>query len=480
MPWRLTPREQPWLLPPSVSDLLPDDHPVRLILDFLDLLPDTTWAKLGIPQQPDPRGAPAYPPQVLLAVWLYGFMTGTRSSRKLETACREQLPFRWLTGGATPDHNTLWRFYQTHRPDCRELLRQTVRMAVRVGCVDWAVQAVDGTKIQGSAAKAKSYDAAELEALIGRADQAIATLEAQNTGGDDPAPGHLPAALADANVRRARLQAALTEATTTGHAVNLTDPDARLMKGRQGTVAGYNAQAMVAPIAADHGGGMLITGALVTQDANDQHQLVPMLAEAQALTEALPAVTAADAGYLSGPNLAACAAAGLTVVIPDGHRYPADPYHKHRFAYDAATDSYRCPEGQQLRYSHRKHKRGEAPMLIYQAPAAACRECPAFGRCTTNRHGRRIERGLEEQQRDAHHGWMQTATAKALYRLRKQLVEPVFGLLKEHHGARRFLLRGLANVGHEWTLLATGFNLKMLWRVLRNRGWSLGSLGHAA
>ena len=81
----------------------------------------------------EPWGGTPEHPRVLLNVWLYGFMTGIRSSRKLEVACREQIPFLWLTGWQHPDHNTLWRFYQTHRHPMRRLLKYTVRTAVEVG-----------------------------------------------------------------------------------------------------------------------------------------------------------------------------------------------------------------------------------------------------------------------------------------------------------------------------------------------------------
>ena len=109
-------------------------------------------------------------------------MTGVRSSRKLEGACRDQIPYLWLTGWQRPDHNTLWRFYQAHRSNLRVLLRQTVRTAVRLDLVDWAVQAVDGTKVAGNAATSRVYDRAGLEQLMERTDRAILDLEAQNEG----------------------------------------------------------------------------------------------------------------------------------------------------------------------------------------------------------------------------------------------------------------------------------------------------------
>ena len=105
-------------------------------------------------------------------------MTGIRSSRKLEAACRDHIPFLWLTGWQHPDHNTLWRFYQAYRSAMRWPLKHAVRTAVEVGLVDLAVQALDGTKIAANAAGDQTYDAAGLERLLAKTEGAIEELEA--------------------------------------------------------------------------------------------------------------------------------------------------------------------------------------------------------------------------------------------------------------------------------------------------------------
>ena len=172
MPLRPVNREQAWLLPPALDELLAQDHPARFVAAFVDGLPRDAWLEMEIDLDGDPLGAPAYHPRVLLNVWLYGFMTGIRSSRKLEVACREQIPFLWLTGWQHPDHNTLWRFYQTHRQSMRWLLKCTVRTVVEVGRLDLAVQAVDGTKVAASAAGDQTCDMARLEKLLARTEDA--------------------------------------------------------------------------------------------------------------------------------------------------------------------------------------------------------------------------------------------------------------------------------------------------------------------
>ena len=207
MTWRRMDREQAWLLPPSLDDLLPDDHPARFVAGFVDGLTKEEWAAFGVNVDGQALGAPAYHPRALLSIWLYGFMTGIRSSRKLEAGCHDQIPYLWLSGWQHPDHNTLWRFYQAHRTKLRGLLRQTVRTAIRLELIDWAVQAVDGTKMEANASPAQTYDRRGLERLLERTNQAIADLEAQNEGGDDPPPPRLPPELREAKRLRERVLA---------------------------------------------------------------------------------------------------------------------------------------------------------------------------------------------------------------------------------------------------------------------------------
>ncbi len=124
MPMRSFSREQAWLMPPTLDDLVPEDHPLRFAAAFVDVLDAEAWEELEFDLQDDPRGAGACHPRALLGVWIYGFMAGVRSCRKLEPAFRDQVPYTWLTGMHKPDHNTLWRFYKAHRDRMRTLLRQ--------------------------------------------------------------------------------------------------------------------------------------------------------------------------------------------------------------------------------------------------------------------------------------------------------------------------------------------------------------------
>lgn len=474
MPIRPLSRERSWMLPPTLDELVPLDHPARFVAEFVQALKRSEWATMEIAIDGDPLGAPSYDPHTLLCVWLYGFMTGVRSSRKLEGACRDQLPYLWLTGWEHPDHNTLWRFYQAHRESMRALLKRTVRVAVQTGLVDLAVQAVDGTKVRGNAAKERTYDREGLTKLLARTEATIRDLEAQNSTGGDAAPPRLPAVLAQKQALRDAVTKALEDVGLEDGPKrrNLTDPDAQLMKSRSGYVAGYNAQAMVSPLAPAAGRtGLFITGTAVSTSPADQEQLVPMIKQAQENTGRPAELTLADGGYHSGANLDACAEPGYPVAMPESNRAarppePPAPYAADAFVYQEETDSYTCPEGQPLRFVGDKQQRGQLVGRVYLAVAATCRACPAFGVCTKNRRqGRMLQISSSDPALRRHRTWMATPEAKAAYRQRKQLPEPTFGILKEQQDGRRFWLRGLQRVRAEWDLLATTFNLRTLARV---------------
>ena len=478
MPLRPLNREQVWMLPPTLGELIPNDHPARFVAEFVDALDRTDWIELGIGPDGEPLGAPAYHPRALLCIWLHGFMTGIRSSRKLEAACRDQVTYLWLTGWQHPDHNTLWRFYQAHRDAMRKLLKYTVATAIELDLIDLAVQAVDGTKIAANAAGDRTYDATELQRLLKRTEAAIVELEAQNEGGDDAPPARLPEALQTAKKLHQRVRDAMNHLAQQGKMkrVNLTDGDAQLMKGRSGIITGYNAQAMVSPLNPETAkrSGLLITAVEVVNSAADSGQLAPMLEKSEELTGQRVPITLADGGYHTVASLEVGARRNQTLVMTE--RYHSElqgPYFKDNFIFNSETDSYTCPHGHQLLFRGFRHsKRGASGQYrVYRASRTDCRTCPAFGVCTKDKHtGRALWINSSEELLLKHRQWMNTDAARSLYSRRQELSEPTFGILKEQMNARRFLLRGMVNVRAEFNLLATAFNLRTLWRVWAKLG----------
>ena len=232
-----------------------------------------------------------------------------------------------------------------------------------------AIQAVDGTKVVANASLNRSYDAEGLRGLLDRVERAIEDLEAQNEAGEDTAAAHLPRELADKEVLREKVKQAMDDlASQKRHKrINLTDPDARLMKGRQGIVAGYNAQAMVSPTETDGGAtGMLVTAVDVVDAANDNAMLAPMMERALETTGTKSQMTLADAGYFAASHLAECSRRGQQVVVSESRqRFLKDPYHKDRFIYDEQSDSFTCPQGQTLKFIRIQHTNG-VPLRLYR------------------------------------------------------------------------------------------------------------------
>ena len=297
-----------------------------------------------------------------------------------------------------------------------------------------------------NATRDRTYDAERGSRLLNRLEKAIADLEAQNEAGEDAPAVHLPEKLADKRALKEQVKQAMDDLASQGSPkhINLTDKDARLMKTRQGIVAGYNAQAMVSPTEPAGGAtGMLVTAVDVVDEANDNAMLAPMMERAEETTGTKAQTTLADAGYFAGSHLEECASRGQQVVVSESRRrFLKDPYHKDQFTYDEQSDSFTCPQGQTLHFVRIQHANG-VPLRLYRASGAVCQACPAFGVCTRAREiGRSLAVGPHDAVLRRHRAWMATSAAKEAYRLRKQLVEPVFGIIKEQQMARRFLLRG--------------------------------------
>ncbi len=458
-------------MPPTMEELLEEDHPARVVAAFVDALSADDWTELGIALEPRPMGVPAYHPRALLGVWLYGFMCGVRSSRKLEAACREQLPYIWLSGGGRPDHNTLWRFYQAHREQLRALLRKTIQTAAELDLIDWTLQAVDGTKIQGDASNRWTLTEEQLDRLEQRTLLEIRQMEEAHDIGNADAP-NLSQPLGEARklLHRVRMAQHQLRLSDNQRFVSMIDADARLMRRPHGgSVTGYNAQAVSARLRADgdEGDGLLLLAAEVSQSPVDTGEL-PRLVEAAAEVQQAE-MTVADAGYFTADSLGKLRERGVPVVVPEGRPYKDHPYHWRHFRYEPEQDRYICPEGEPLLPRQRKYTR-QAVARLYSADPATCRACTAFGVCTTSeQHGRTITISEHAEALEAHRTWMQSEQAQEALRRRPALIESVFGIIKDRQNGRRFLLRSIDAVQAEWSLLAVAFNLRALskhWRRL--------------
>jgi hypothetical protein len=215
----------------------------------------------------------------------------------------------------------------------------------------------------------------------------------------------------------------------------------------------------------------IVVAAAVVNCSSDGEQLLPMLAETQAMTGRLPAAVAGDSGYFDMGAIVAAAGMGPEIFVAQPRR-PAKPaddpsakYAKDRFAYDPTSDTYTCPEGQVLTFRYREALQHGKPNETRSYQGRTCRTCAAFGLCTQNTDGRTIKRYAHDGDLPDHRAKMQSARGKAMMRQRSGVVEPLFASTKERLGMLRFLLSGLRNAKAEWHLTCTVHNLLKLWRL---------------
>mgnify|MGYP006167959181 CR=1 FL=1 len=441
-------RQTGFLLPPSIDEWLPEEHLARFVVEIVDGLDLRSMSG-----RYRGSGSKSYHPRLLLSVVFYGYATGVFSSRKLERATYDSVAFRFIAANDHPDHDTIASFRRRFLPDIEKLFVQILLLAREMGVLKLGTIGLDGTKIHANASRhsALSYGrAGEIEAqLKAEVAELLAKAEAADTA-DIPDGMSIPNELALRDKRlqklaeaRAKLEARAKErfereqaehaqkmaaraekTKATGKKpggkppapplegarlsdqINLTDEESRIMPVAGGGFEQcYNAQAAVAA------GSLLVVAIDVVQAPNDKQQVEPMLDKLCALPGELGKAETllADTGYFSAGNVAACEAAGIEPVIAMG-RQPHHPPLAERFE---------------------------------KTPAAPDNPTPV--------------------ENMAHR--LKTKEGRALYALRKQTPEPVFGIIKSVLGFRQFSMRGLDKARGEWSLVTSAWNIKRMFAL---------------
>ncbi len=430
-PWNV---EQVWLLPPSLLDFVPAEHPAHFVRELVRESLDLSEIFGTYNEE---RGYPPFHPGMMTALLLYAYSQGIFSSRKIAKACQERVDFMAVTGMNKPDFRTVSKFRKRHLEALSGLFVQILELCREAGLVTLGHVALDGTKVHGSASKHKamSYErmkkaeprlAAEVEQWMdnaAREDDEDDDEHGPNTRGDE-----LPSWVANKQRRLEKIRAAkeALEAEAEAEAQrrrddkakgikptkkprhkldgtpsdksqrNFTDPDSRILKASGQYIQGYNAQAAVDSVA------QVIVGQMVTNEQNDAPQMVPMLDIIEDNVGEHPDELSADTGYCSEANLEALEERGIRGYVATGRVRHED------------------------------------------------------GRCTSQRGTKPGTRAWDMKLRLARAG------RRSRYRLRKQVVEPVFGQIKRAMGFGGFLLRGLDNVNAEWSLVCSAHNLRKL------------------
>ncbi len=422
-PWKV---DEAWLLPASIHDFVPPGHPAHLVRDIVREELDLSAILSGYEEL---RGYPPYHPMMMTALLFYAYSRGVYSSRQIARGCEERLDFQAVTALNRPDFRTISDFRKRHLVALADLFVQVLELCQRAGLVALGHVALDGTKVQANASKHKamSYSrmqeaqdklAAEVAGWLERAQAADAaedTEQGPDRRGDEP-----PDWMKNKQRRLERIRAAKAELEAEAKAAaeakpepryrggrkpkhppgtpkpsaqrNFTDPESRIMKGKDGFIQAYNAQ-----IAVDQRRQIILAHRL-TNNAADQDGLVPLVDAIEAYAGCKPAEVSGDAGFCSEANLAALAARQIPSYI--------------------ATGRAKHPE--------RGEEQRRGPLV-----AAMRRKLKIAGR-------------------------------RSRYRLRKQIVEPVFGQIKQARGFRRFLFRGIDKIAHEWALICIAHNLAKL------------------
>ena len=452
-------REQPFLMPPDVREWLPEGHLAWFVLDAVGVMDlDAFYAAY----RADGRSRPAYEPAMMVALLLYAYARGIRSSRVIERACVEDVAFRVIAAQSRPDHATVARFIERHQDAIGDLFGEVLTLCARNGLAEVGVIAIDGTKVMANASRNENLDYGQIAKRI--VEEAIATdaaedekfgdargderpeelptpagrraglreakqrLEAERDANPKPVPRDRPKRVKEAKRRleeelwaetrandayeRYRARGRMKDGRRFGRPpnpytppeipegrVNTTDPDSRVVKGLRGFIQGYNAQA----VTNEH---QVILAAEVVTSAPDFGYLEPMLHATErelrnaGVTEQ-PEIVLADAGYWHTEHMQTLAARGIQTLIP---------------------------------------------------PAASKRKGP--------------RRGWTGGAYDFMRAVLASQHGSELYRRRQPMIEPVFGQLKHNRGMGRFRRRGRAAVRAEWKLITATHNLLKLHRHL--------------
>ncbi len=420
-----------------LGDCLPADHLARFVVDTIAQLDlSVIYTRYGS------RGGQPYAPEILLALLFYGYATGVFSTRKLERATSETVPFRFLAGNLHPDHDTLATFRKTFLPELKDLFVQVLLLAQFAGALKLGNISLDGTKIHADASKSKAVSYQHLLALETHLHAEVEELFALSERVDQ---GEVPDGLVVSDeiaIRQARLarlaeakavldeydakvqerveKARQTGQTPRGRApkpptpgprdkdqYNFTDPESRIMKhsSTEGFEQDYNAQ-----IAVDQQ-SLLIVGESLSNHPNDQQEVEPTL-ESIPPDLGTPQAAALDTGYFSEATIALFERREIDPSIATGR----DPHHPslwERFAVLPAPPAEDASPKVKMAYK------------------------------------------------------LTTAIGQAIYRVRKCTVEPVIGIIKEVLGFRQFSLRGEHAAAGEWCLVCLAFNLKRLHTLLQ-------------
>jgi transposase len=460
-------REQLVMFPESLDEYIGDDNPVRFIDAFVESL---DLRALGFGRAvPMETGRPPYHPGALLKLYIYGYLNGVRSSRKLEKEANRNVEVMWLLGKLAPDFKTIADFRRDNGEAIRRAAREFTAVCRELELFGGQLVAIDGSRFKAVNSRRRNVTKPKLKELMEKTDKAIReyleeldAADEEERGDQQPTAAELQEKIEKLKARKQGYQELQEWLEESGESqISLTDPDARLMWRGPGSwhEVSYNVQISV------DAENKLIVDHEVTNACTDTDQLSPMAVRAKETLGVEKLEVLADKGYYNSEQVATCAKNGLAPYIPkpqNSSNKREGLYGKEDFRFDPETNTYQCPAGQMLTYRYKSHRDGRE---IHYYATGACKTCSQREHCTRNKRGRKIWRWVDEQYLDAMARRVRAQPEKV--KLRRAIVEHPFGTMKHSMKQSDFLTRGMANVRTEMSLTVLVYNIK---RALRLKG----------
>lgn len=457
-------KDQLMLLPNSIDDYVPESHLARLVSRVVEQLNTS-----DIENKYSELGQNTYHPRILIKLLFYGYAIGERSGRMIARRTETDTAYIYLAQMYKPDFRTINDFRKNHLEELSRYFVDIVRLCKELGMIKIGQINIDGTKMKANAANRLTKKREDYEKWLKKIDQKIKDIleEAGRIDAEEDAlygdtrGDELPEDINSEEKIKEKLARVIGQFKDNKEKINLTDQDARFMKGGNGRIdTNYNCQ-----IATDE--NQLIVGSNVLTEANDRGALQPMVEVVEEALQEPVKELAADSGYSSYDNYEYLAQSKKTGYIPDQNfnriqrqQYPK--YHEENFKYDKGKDGYICPEGKTLiPYKTRRSNTGNRKWRQTIYKASDCQTCQNKRLCTKQpqrtivREDRRI---FLEQMRER----LFSPGGREKYKKRLYTTEPVFGNLKHNLGYRYFLLRTLKKVKGEFKLMCIGHNLKKM------------------
>jgi transposase len=459
-------QKQQFLLPLNLESFVSEDHISRVINDLFDTVDinaiESTYSE---------EGCPAYHPRLLLKILFYGYLINIRSSRKIGGMTETDTAFMYLAAMQKPDFHTICRFRSTHLDSIREIFSQIVALCKEMGLIGSSIS-IDGTKVKANASpkQSKSSDAIEKE-IDKILRESIETDEYEDEIYGDSTPYRISEELVDKKHRLEKIKAAKKKMDEEKlKKVNITDPDAKIMKHKDGSLKpSYNCQ-----VAVDEKEQIIVAADLVDEE-NDLHQIEPMIENVKETLGYKPTIVLADAGYFSYDNVQFLLDEEIDAYIPDNFyevekRGKTKKFRKLLFTYDEMKDCYYCPAAFEIPFT-RIQKRENEPDLRYYV-CKYCSLCVLKNACTDSKN-RTITRDPREYLMEDMRAKLNTEEGTEQYQKRMYTIEPVFGQMKQDRGFREFLLRGKRKTKIEFLMMCTVHNIKKIADFAKRRGKSL-------